>query len=310
MALKTSAWAKRALSLRDATRRAVQHRAVEPAPLTMHKSPPEGDSWLHEIKWDGFRLVATLVAGRARLWSRQAVGWTERLGPITRAIEALPVNSAIVDGELIAGGGRQADFNVLTETIAARETDGLSFVLFDLLNVEGVDITAASTLERRTLLAALLGKPIGRLALSTHLVGQPEAAMQLARREGFEGIVSKPVDAPYPHRKGVWTKAKTGRTEPLGVIGTHGRHALLARAHDGAWHYAGRAHLPPELEVHLCRPTSACVAPLTSSQRRRLAQAQWFEPGLIVEVDHHAVNRGRDGFRHMRILRRADPPSG
>src|SRR5690606_19671229 len=85
----------------------------EPQLASMVDRPPEGERWIHEIKWDGYRMLATVSDGRARIWSRNGVDWTDRLPKIAAALAQLEVKSAVVDGELIAGGGTQSDFNVL-----------------------------------------------------------------------------------------------------------------------------------------------------------------------------------------------------
>ncbi|AEQ96228.1 ATP-dependent DNA ligase [Xanthomonas oryzae pv. oryzicola BLS256] len=75
--------------------------------------PPDGAQWLHEIKWDGYRILATLTAGKVRLWSRNGLEWTDKTPEIADAIQSLGLRSAQIDGELIAGRGSKEDVNLL-----------------------------------------------------------------------------------------------------------------------------------------------------------------------------------------------------
>ncbi|HEY0661462.1 MAG TPA: hypothetical protein VGD21_09125 [Lysobacter sp.] len=161
-------------------------------------APPPGDEWLHELKWDGYRLAVTLVAGRAHIWSRNALPWTAKVPTIAAAIEALGVSDAALDGELIAGDGRQADFGVLQETLSGKRRGPLTLVLFDLLHLEGVAIERSTLVSRKALLEQLLGaKPPAGLAYSSHVVGDGAAAFKMAEQREFEGIISKRGARPY-----------------------------------------------------------------------------------------------------------------
>src|SRR5690606_24670076 len=119
---------------------------------TLGSKPPTGEAWLHELKWDGYRLVATIADGKVRMWSRNAIEWTEKVPDIVAALERLALDSAVLDGELIAQDGRQSDFGVLQATLSGQQHAPLSYVLFDVLHVDGVALDRVALLERKRLL--------------------------------------------------------------------------------------------------------------------------------------------------------------
>src|SRR5690606_32693771 len=152
-------WAKKALKLKSAAKGKLPDEAFQPQLAKLGDHPPKGDQWLHEVKWDGYRLVVTITGGRVRLWSRNAIEWTGKVPEIAAALEALGLDSGALDGELIAGKGTQADFNLLQGTLSGEQQGMLSFVLFDLPHINGVDIDKAPLVERKALLEELLDKP-------------------------------------------------------------------------------------------------------------------------------------------------------
>src|SRR5690606_9860783 len=212
--------------------------------------PPAGDQWLHELKWDGYRLVVTVVDGHVRIWSRNALEWTGKVPEIAAAIEQLGLTSAALDGELIAGTGARADFNLLQATLSGEKQGALTYMVFDLLHVDGVAIDQAPLVQRKELLAGLLETPVAHLGLSSHIPADGEAAFELANEQHFEGIISKRADRPYhPGRGEDWRKTKRLDSDEFAVVGyTPGKGSrvgfgslLLARpdAKHG-WRYAGR----------------------------------------------------------------------
>ena len=131
------------------------------------EAPPQGDQWVHEIKWDGYRILATVADGAVRLWSRNALEWTDKIPEIRDAVAELGLTSAALDGELIAGSGTKEDFNLLQATLSGERQGALAYALFDLLYIDGVDVAAAPLLERKALLQELLAGQAGHLAFSS-----------------------------------------------------------------------------------------------------------------------------------------------
>jgi len=187
-------WAARATKLPKATNAKLRDAAFAPQLAKLADKPPQGEQWLHEIKWDGYRLVTTVVGGKVRIWSRNAIEWTDKLPEIREAIAQLGLDSAALDGELIAGTGTQQDFGLLQATLSGERQASLAYALFDLLHVNGVSLEATPLLARKELLCEILKDPPRHLAYSSHIAGDGAKAFELASQGEFEGIISKRAD--------------------------------------------------------------------------------------------------------------------
>jgi bifunctional non-homologous end joining protein LigD len=294
-------WAKRAAKLTGARKKTLENEAFEPQLARLGDKPPEGKQWLHEIKWDGYRLVTTIVDGVVRIWSRNAIEWTAKVPEIVSAITQLGLGSGALDGELIAGKGTQQDFNLLQATLSGEQQGSLVYVLFDLLHVDGIAIDDAPLLERKQLLSELLDDPPGHLALSTHIEADGDAAYKLASEQKFEGIISKRADRPYMSGRGDdWRKTKHLQTDEFAVVGyTPGKgnrggfgSLLLARPDPvHGWSYAGRIgsgfnnEQIRELTRRIGKAGSAKpTVHVTEAVRKEIRGALWFDPMFVVEV--------------------------
>src|SRR5690606_36708023 len=174
-----------------------------------------------EVKWDGYRLVAIVVDGRVRLWSRNALEWTDKVPEIRDAIEQLGLKHAALDGELIAGAGTQPDFNLLQATLSGEQQGLLTLVLFDLLHIDGLDISRAPLVDRKALLEQVLDQPPAHLAYSSHVQGQGQAAYEAAARQKFEGIIAKMARVAEHHRRSEdWRKTKRIESDEFAIVGT------------------------------------------------------------------------------------------
>jgi bifunctional non-homologous end joining protein LigD len=300
-------WAKRASALQGARRAAAPDGPFEPQLARLGEAPPQGEQWLHEIKWDGYRILATATDGKARLWSRNALEWTGKLPEIVAAIEALGLDSAALDGELIAGSGTRDDFNLLQATLSGERQGRLSYALFDLLHVNGVDITGAALIERKALLQEILAKAPTHLAYSSHIEGDGEAAHELAARQHFEGIISKRGDRPYRAGRGDdWRKTKQLASDEFAVVGytapkgsrTGFGSLLLARPDPShGWLYAGRVgsgfndELMRQVSARLARGGSRTPSVHVGTTDTDLRTATWFPPRFVVEVFYRGIGR-------------------
>lgn len=213
-------WSKRALSLKGARKGRAPPGPFQPQLAKLGQSPPEGEEWLHEIKWDGYRILVTVADGEVRLWSRNALEWTDRLPEIREALEGLRLDSASLDGELIAGSGAQEDFNLLQATLSGERQGRLTLVLFDVLQLQGVDVASAPLIERKALLQDLLKGASPHLAFSAHVETDGETAFRVAAEQHFEGLISKRLDRPYhPGRSDDWRKTKQLASDEFAVVG-------------------------------------------------------------------------------------------
>jgi bifunctional non-homologous end joining protein LigD len=161
---------------------------------------PAGEEWLHEIKFDGYRMLARIDHGQARMISRNGNDWTAKFPEIAKLLPALPVREAILDDEvcyLLPTG--VTGFGELQAAIADERTGGLVYFIFDLLYLDGWGLSRAPLIERKALLTWVLeGSPDDRLRYSDHHVGQgPEFFAQVQKMGGIEGMVSKRATGPY-----------------------------------------------------------------------------------------------------------------
>jgi bifunctional non-homologous end joining protein LigD len=216
----TSVWHRRALALAGSVDDAMPVD-FKPELALLRAAPPTGDDWLHEIKWDGYRLMADLVDGAAHLRSRGGLDWNETFPEVAKAIAALPVRDACLDGELVVLDKHgHSDFSALQRVIDGTSKASLQYRVFDLPGLAGVDLRGASLLTRKTLLKQLLGRRKSLLGLSDHVIGHGAEVFVETGRQGIEGIVSKRCDSCYrAGRSGDWIKVKHEQTDEFVVVG-------------------------------------------------------------------------------------------
>ncbi|QNN71566.1 DNA ligase D [Thermomonas carbonis] len=296
-----SDWHAEALELPGARRRKLAATPPVPQLAKLVDDPPDGDDWLHELKWDGYRLVCAIRAGKPSLLSRNALDWSERVSEVRDAIELLGLQEAVLDGELVAGQGSREDFNELQQILSGEIQGTLRYVVFDLLHLEGVDLSEVPLLRRKQLLERLLATAPTRLAYSSHGIGNPSDAFKAAVDAGFEGIVSKRIDATvHPGRSDAWRKTKALGSDEFAVVGytppkgsRTGIGALLLATPDEqhGWRYVGRvgsgfndaqlASLGKRLQGKGSTKPSVHVPENDTDLR----QARWFpKPAFVVEV--------------------------
>lgn len=313
-------WATKAGKLTGAGKGRITGEFFKPQLARLGDHPPEGDRWLHEIKWDGYRLVATVLDGKVRLFSRNALEWTDKVPEIAAAIEALKLGSAALDGELIAGQGTRDDFNLLQATLAGEKMGALAFVLFDLLHLDGVDLSNAPLSERKDLLEEVLGQPPPHLAYSSHIPADGGEAYRLAGEQNFEGIISKRGDRPHhPGRSEEWRKTKNLATDEFAVVGytapkrsRKGFGSLLLARPDArhGWLYAGRVgsgfsdQLLEDISNALGEGSKKPTAHVPTDDTD-LRTAKWFQPSIVVEVFYRGV--GGNGLLRQPSLKGLRP---
>ena len=184
-------------------------RYITPCAPTLRPTAPSGPEWLHEIKFDGYRVQAHVRGGAARIFTRNGYDWTDRFSAIARAAAALPAQELVLDGEAVVLDERgMPDMARLRSSLAGRGEPLVCFA-FDLLHLDGFDLRPAPLVERKQILGGLLTGSPEALRLSEHLEGDGPAILAQACAMGLEGIVSKRRDAPYRSgRSETWVKAK------------------------------------------------------------------------------------------------------
>lgn len=275
---------------------------VEPMLATLVSRPPTGADWIHEIKFDGYRIQARLDGGEVVLLTRKGVDWTHRFPTIAESLSTLPAGSALLDGEVIVETGNGVpDFAALQADLSAGRHDRMLYYAFDLLYRDGADVRATPLVDRKAQLAGLLdGHAGGPLRLSDHVDDDGEAMLRHACRLGLEGVVSKKRDAPYASGRGhAWTKAKCVLRQEFVVVGftlstaTRGAIAalLLGTHEDGRLTLVGRVGtgFSTSTAQRLREDLAAMVTkdcPVDPAPRGAAAKGlSWVEPLLVAEVE-------------------------
>ncbi len=273
---------------------------LEPQLCRSVERPPQSEGWVHEIKFDGYRIQARVQNGSAILRTRKGLDWTARFGAIERACAGLP--NGIFDGEIVALDQHGApDFAALQAALSEGKSDQLVYFVFDLLHAGGEDIRGLPLGERKRRLAATLaaltdgGAPLLRYV--DHFESGGDAVLKSACKLSLEGIVSKTIDAPYTAgRSETWTKAKCraghevvvgGWTDTAGsfrslLVGVHRGDKLVHVGRVGTGF--GRdtvARLMPRL-----RAAASQSNPFTGpGAPRSAAGIHWLRPDLVAEIE-------------------------
>jgi bifunctional non-homologous end joining protein LigD len=198
-------------------RKAAMPEFMAPQLATLVDSPPSGDEWLHELKFDGYRMVCHLSRGKAKFWSRNGKDWTEKFPNLAEALKVFPVTAAILDGEVvIVDKAGRTSFQKLQQSIGrgSGKVPAFVFEIFDLTYLNGYSLTQTPLRERKSVLESLLtsGKSKfakGVLRYSDHVEGNGAQFFKQACDYGIEGIVSKLATSPYEStRNRNWLKTK------------------------------------------------------------------------------------------------------
>ncbi|PTM91989.1 DNA ligase D [Mycoplana dimorpha] len=278
---------------------------VEPELATLASKPPMGKRWIHEIKFDGYRLQARLEAGKVRLLTRSGLDWSAKFGKtIVAAFHDLPVGSALIDGELVVESSSGAsDFSALQADLSEGRTERFVYYAFDLLHLDGYDLTAVPLMRRKELLRTIIPAETGTLRYSSHFDEGGEVLLKHACRLGLEGIVSKLAEDSYRSgRSKGWMKAKCSSSQEFVIAGwvpsTVSRKAvgslLLGVYDNGRLEHVGRVGtgfsnaVATELATRLERlkaDGSPFADKLTADEARG---ARYVRPELVAEVEFRA----------------------
>ncbi len=324
-------------------RKAALPAFVEPTLATLVSKPPTGTRWLHEIKFDGYRLEVRIEAGRIRLLTRSGLDWTGKFGKeILAAFRDLPVGTALIDGELVVEPAAGAsDFSALQADLSEGRTDRFVFYAFDLLYLDGYDLTACPLIRRKELLQTIISSETGKLRFSSHFDANGDLLLTHACRLSLEGIVSKIANDPYRSGRGkTWVKSKCSSRQEFVIGGwvpsTTSRKAIgslvLGVYEDGKLEHVGRVgtgytHMVAEQLFKTLGRLKAEQSPfatkLTAEENRGV---RFVRPELVAEVEfrawtadghlRHASFRGlREDKSPLDIVREAPkggmkPPAG
>jgi bifunctional non-homologous end joining protein LigD len=279
-------------------------RFVEPQLCKLVEDAPTGRGWAHEVKFDGYRLQLRVEDGKAVLRTRKGLDWTEKFSAIAKQATTLP--DCLIDGEAVALDRHGVpDFGALQAALSDGKSDRLILFAFDLLFADGEDLRALPLSERKERLKDLLDGLKGKhaaLRYVEHFETSGAAVLESASRMGFEGIISKQLDAPYRSgRVGNWLKIKSRAGHEV-VIGGWTSEAkkvssLLVgvyRGHEGRGKklvYVGKVGTGfGEAEIRRLLPKLREVESKTSpfaagASPPRERNIHWTRPELVAEIE-------------------------
>jgi bifunctional non-homologous end joining protein LigD len=293
---------------------------IAPALCQPVELPPEGDQWLHEIKYDGYRLIASVSGGAVRLYTRTGLDWTAKFPRIANAVAAMQLNDVVLDGEAaVADAQGRTDFGALQRSFDGGG-NGVSFFVFDLLASGKDDLRKLPLLDRKTRLEKLLKEAKAPIRLSPFVEGDGPHVFEAFRDKGLEGVVSKRVDSSYRSgRSNIWLKAKCVNEREFVIVGYRpsARRAfsslLLADHEGGALVYRGDVGTGFSDKVLKSLSTQFATlerktAPLPVP-REAVRGAKWVKPILVAQVRYADIT-GDGMVRHAVYLGlRGDKPA-
>ncbi len=298
--------------------------SVSPQLATLVSQPPEGTKWLHEIKWDGYRILALKKSKVVRLISRTANDWTIHFPNIVDEIKKLGKEDVIFDGEIILlDDNRRSDFQLLQNSIKSKQIVPFTYFIFDLLYYDKHDLRRLSLLERKSILEQLLPSDGTCLHYSSHIFGDGATVFEKACEQGFEGIISKQSEGNYlGKRTKTWLKVKCvkrqefvigGYSNPEGVRNYFGALYLGVYNDKGELIYCGNVGtgfteeslktLYDELQKNRKKK-----CPFTS-KISGASKVNWIKPKLVAEVEFtqwtHEGKLRHPSFKGLRADKKA-----
>lgn len=281
--------------------------AFRPSQLAkLERKVPTGESWLFEIKFDGYRMQAAIAGDQVRLYTRNGHDWTRQFGYVAPALATLTKGSALIDGELCAMDEKgRPDFTLLKNSLDGQTP--VVFYAFDLLELDGEDIASLPQLERKERLEALLGHlpADSPIAYSEHVVGRGQEVFDAMCRGGFEGVIAKSPTARYysGDRSTAWLKVKCVQRQEFVVVGwrppdygvDNVRGLFLATYENGELTYRGGVgtgftdKMRSEVWEVLQLIKADTPLKIKGMPRAEARACRWVQPRLLAEVEYTEI---------------------
>ena len=313
-------------------RKTAPGRAEKFQPLqlaTLVDAVPTGNAWMHEIKFDGYRALIAAIGQDVRVYTRTGLDWSDKFAPLVRHIQALDLPSCLIDGEIVAyDKNGNPDFSTLQVVLKRGHgeqgpKDALAFHAFDLLRLEGEDLTHLPNIERKERLEALLIGATPPIHVADHVIGSGGKLFDAMCKAGQEGIIAKRIDAPYVGKRTQnWLKVKCIRRQEFILLGWTKSSAkarpfrsLLLGQHEGS-RLVYKGKVGTGFDEDLLEDLRREMAPLATDRppaevpRAEARGARWLQPKLVAEVAFaEFTSEGR--VRHASFIAlRADKPAG
>ena len=276
------------------------------APVLTQELPLRGD-WLHEVKFDGYRMEVRKERDQVAITSRNDLDWTKRFPFLAKAFKDLPAKQLLMDGEVVSLDEKgHSDFGQLQADLSEGSHRRIIYFAFDLMYLEGYDLTGVRLVERKRMLKALLERAeLDRVFYSEHFK-DGKALYAQAAALGLEGVVSKKADSLYKPSKSAWQKVKCVQSDELHIIGyvpsgrAHISALRLGRQNGAAFDYVGKVGTGFSHEVserlrkqlagmHILKPSL--------TERLRKPDTKWVEPHLKAKIAFRGTT-GDGKLRH------------
>jgi len=280
---------------------------------TLVDAVPAGDRWLHEMKYDGYRTLVAVGGKEARAYTRSGLDWSDRFPSILKDAARFKVRSALIDGEaVVLDADGKSSFQALQGALKGAPAT-IDYYAFDLLELDGEDLTGLPLIERKAKLKAILPTKSEHIRFSDHIQGSGEKLLNSFCQAGLEGVISKLASSKYVgSRAGSWVKTKCIKRQEFVVVGwtpsdkSRAFRSLILGVHDkGELRYAGKvgtgfdtAELLRLMEIMapLEQP-----APTVKAPRAEVRGAHWLKPKLVAEIAYtEMTNEGT--LRHPSYL--------
>lgn len=280
---------------------------------TLVDTVPTGSKWLHEMKYDGYRLLVAVGHGGARAYTRSGLDWSDRFGDIVDEAASLSARSALIDGEaVVMDEAGRSSFQALQGALKGAPGT-IDFIAFDLLSLDGEDLTNLPLIERKKKLREIIPEGTARIRYSDHIVGNGEKLLHSFCEANLEGVISKRADGRYiGTRSGGWLKTKCIKRQEFVIVGwtpsdkSRSFRSLILGIHDqGELRYAGKVGTGFNTDelfrlMELMQPL-ARDEPTVKAPRAEVRGAHWLTPKLVAEIAYtEMTNEGT--LRHPSYL--------
>jgi bifunctional non-homologous end joining protein LigD len=274
-----------------------------PQLATLASRVPEGDHWLAELKYDGYRALTKIEKGKVTMLTRNGHDWSAKWPNVAEALSELPADSAWLDGEVVAiGPDGNVSFQLLQNAMRLDKEARLIYFVFDLMYLNGHDLTQLPLLDRKELLHTLLTKQAADspIQFSDHIAGHAAEVLKHACLHGQEGVVVKDANSHYvQYRSADWLKVKCGMrqefviagyTDPAGSREHFGALLLGTYDEEGKLRYAGRvgtgfnANSLKMIAGHFPKLKVTKPAFANPPKGREAHGVHWLKPTLVAEV--------------------------